>query len=145
MKASTLFQRVIAEDAPVVPSVQVEIAPGELIDRITVLEIEVDRVADPTMRHDLRSELDRLRAARDAAIPSTPALDRLAAEMKQINARLRDIRNRIREHEANREFGPAFIALARALPRADDRRAAIRDRINALLGARIREPKSYSA
>jgi hypothetical protein len=65
--------------------------------------------------------------------------------MKQINARLRDIRNRTREHEANREFGPAFIALARALPRADDRRAAIRDRINALLGARIREPKSYSA
>jgi len=143
MKSSTLFQRIVAADAPVVESVRVDISPGALIDRLTALEVEVELAADATAGRDAREELDRLRAARDAAMADNPALDRLTAEMKQINGRLHDIRRRLRAHEADSDFGPDFIALARAVQRAGDRRAAIRDRINALLCARVREARSY--
>jgi len=67
----------------------------------------------------------------------------MIAELKQINARLWDIEDGIRVHEKNGDFSAPFIALARAVYRANDRRAAIKRRINEYLGAAIREEKSY--
>lgn len=144
MKSNTLFQRIVASDAPRVEAVPVEISPGALIDRLTLLEVEAETAGDPALKRGVMDELERLRAARDAVLPDCPALDRLVAEMLQINGRVCDIRRRLRAHEADQNFGPDFIALARALQRAGDRRAAIRERINALLGARVREARRYA-
>ncbi|MGE0746199.1 MAG: hypothetical protein AB7K86_13165 [Rhodospirillales bacterium] len=144
MKSNSLFRRIVASDAPRVEAVPVEISPGALIDRITLLEVEVSFGRDPALMREATDELERLHAAREKALPDCPALDRLVAEMKQINARACDIGRRLRAYEAEQDFGPDFIALARAVQRASDRRAAIRERINALLGARVREARSYA-
>ncbi len=127
-----------------IASVPVEVSPGELIDKITILEIKTERIADPEKLENVRYELEKLAAVRDRALPDTAELGRLTGELKAANARLWDIEDEIRDHERLGSFGAAFIGLARAVYRTNDGRAAIKARINGLLGARIREEKSYA-
>jgi hypothetical protein len=126
--------------------IAVPISPGELIDKITILEIKRVRIADAAKRVNVTRELALLTSARDAAIAApSQALDMLADALRTINGRLWDIEDAIRRHERARDFGPGFIALARAVYQANDRRAAIKRQINDLLGAAIVEEKSYAA
>ena len=128
-----------------VSSVQVAISPGELIDRITILEIKADRIAAPDKRANVRHELDALRATRAASIPDSDALDRLAIDLRAVNTRLWDVEDELRACERQSRFDDRFVALARAVYRNNDRRAALKAEINALLGSAITEEKSYAA
>jgi hypothetical protein len=126
------------------PSVRVEIAPGELLDKITILEIKSERIEDPAKRANVARELAILMACRDRALPATAELAALTEELKTVNQELWGIEDEIRACEARQDFGAGFIALARAVYRTNDRRARIKRRINGLLGSAIMEEKSYT-
>lgn len=125
-------------------AINVEVAPGELIDKITILEIKTERIADAAKVANVRIELETLEAARNAAIPSSPELDRLTGELKVINEALWDIEDNIRDCERAKDFGDKFIELARSVYRSNDKRAALKRDVNELLGSRLIEEKSYS-
>ena len=126
-------------------AVSVEISPGELIDKITILEIKLERIKDAAKLGNIRTEWETLTAARDGALAKSAELDRLTAELKGINIRLWEIEDRIRDCERAKDFGETFVELARGVYRNNDRRAHIKRAINALLGSRLIEEKSYAA
>ncbi|MEL6477331.1 MAG: DUF6165 family protein [Pseudomonadota bacterium] len=123
--------------------VTVEIAPGELIDKITILEIKSERIADAGKLANVRLELQVLAETRDAALPVSDALTRLTADLKRVNETLWQIEDDIRDCERAGDFGPRFIQLARDVYITNDRRAALKRDINVLLGSRLVEEKSY--
>ena len=122
-------------------SVTIEIAPGELIDKITILEIKSERIADPAKLANVRVELETL-TARRTALPTSDELDGLGAELKVVNERLWVIEDEIRDCERASDFGPRFVELARAVYRTNDIRADLKRQINTLLGSRLVEEKS---
>lgn len=126
-------------------AITVEISPGELIDKITILEIKIERIKDAAKLGNVRTEWETLTAARDGALAKSAELDRLMAELKEINVRLWEIEDRIRDCERAKDFGETFVELARGVYRNNDRRAHIKRAINALLGSRLIEEKSYAA
>ncbi len=123
----------------------VEIAPGELIDKITILEIKSERIADAGKLKNVRVELQVLEAARDAAMAASAELADLTAQLKQVNEALWEIEDAIRDCERGQDFGPKFIELARSVYHSNDRRAALKRQINELLGSKLIEEKSYAA
>ncbi|MDH3597460.1 MAG: DUF6165 family protein [Rhodospirillales bacterium] len=125
-------------------TVTVEIAPGELVDKITILEIKCARIGDPAKLANVEHELAILAAARDRTLPDSEALAGLTRELKTANEALWDIEDRIRACEARGDFAAGFVALAREVYRTNDRRAAIKRRVDDLLGSAIREEKSYA-
>lgn len=125
-------------------SLMIEVGAGELIDKITILAIKSERMSDPAKLANVRHELDVLSRVRDAQLPSSPQLDRLEAELKQVNAALWVIEDDIRACEAEKDFGPRFVELARSVYIQNDRRAALKKAINAQCGSRIVEEKSYT-
>jgi len=126
-------------------SVSIEIAPGELIDKITILEIKLDRIKDADKLANVRIEHDTLVQSRDAVIEAVPELDRLSAELKAANEALWEIEDDIRDCERDKEFGDAFVQLARSVYISNDKRAALKREINELLGSNLIEEKSYAA
>jgi len=124
-------------------AVTVEVAPGELIDKITILQIKAEFITDPDKLRNVRAELAALINARDEALPSSPKLSVLTAELRSINEALWAIEDSIRQCEWNQDFGPRFVELARSVYHENDRRAALKRRINELLGSRLIEEKSY--
>ena len=124
--------------------VLVEIAPGELIDKITILRIKDERIADAAKRANVRAELDTLEAARRAALPDDPEIDRLEAGLKAVNEALWEIEDAIRDCEREGDFGPRFVELARSVYRTNDRRAELKRAVNLHLGSRLVEEKSYT-
>ena len=125
-------------------TITVEIAPGELIDKITILEIKSERMTDPAKLDNVRIELATLAKARDAAIPSSAELANLTGQLKGINEQLWDIEDDIRDCERAKDFGDKFVELARSVYKSNDRRAALKRDINMLLGSHLVEEKSYS-
>jgi post-segregation antitoxin (ccd killing protein) len=123
----------------------VEIAPGELMDKLTILEIKSERIGDPAKLVNVGFERDTLAAARDRAIAASPELAALTAELKRLNETLWEIEDHIRECERRQDFGPDFIALARSVYHSNDRRANVKRQINELLGSKLIEEKSYAA
>jgi hypothetical protein len=123
----------------------VEIASGELIDKITILQIKSERIVAADKLRNVRVELEVLAAARDAAMPATAELADLTAQLKQINEALWDIEDAIRDCEREQDFGPEFIKLARSVYHSNDRRAALKRQVNELLGSKLVEEKSYAA
>ena len=123
---------------------EVEVSAGELVDKITILEIKAERIADPDRLANVHRELRSLTAARREAIESSAELDELTAELRRVNERLWEIEDDIRDCERKRKFGERFIELARAVYRTNDRRAAAKHRINELLGSELVEEKDYA-
>jgi hypothetical protein len=119
--------------------ITVEIAPGELIDKITILEIKGERITDAAKRHHVGTELALLVAARDCTVPGSAELTRFETGLKDVNEALWQSEDEIRLGERDEDFGPRFIALARSVYRANDRRAALKRQINELLGSRLME------
>jgi hypothetical protein len=126
------------------PSVAIETAPGELIDKITILEIKVERIGDPEKVRNVRTELDTLRTARDRTNLLSDDLSSLTGKLRSVNEALWEIEDGIRGCERAANFGPKFVELARSVYRDNDRRAAIKERINVLLGSKIIEEQSYA-
>jgi len=126
-----------------VSSVKVDIAPAELIDKITILSIKSERIDDVEKRKNVQSELDILTATRDQVLQPSASLNELTLKLKDVNERLWVIEDDIRNCEATEEFGSQFIELARAVYRQNDERARLKREINNLLGSNIIEEKSY--
>jgi hypothetical protein len=121
----------------------VPVSPGELLDRITILRIKSERIADPLKLVNVRHELALLEQTwRSAPIVGAGIAAEVAA-LQRVNSELWDIEDRIREHEAQRRFDADFIALARSVYLRNDERAAIKKRINVALNATLVEEKSY--
>lgn len=126
-----------------VKSVTIDSAPADLLDRITVLEIKSERLNADQQLRNVRTELASLRAARDRWIPAAPELDRLTADLRQVNETLWDLEEAVRRCEAANDFGAPFVQSARSIIHANDRRAALKQAINRLLGASFQEEKSF--
>ena len=124
---------------------EVPIGPGELIDKITILEIKAAQLSSAEKLANVRAELTALVAARDAAIDASPDLARLTEALKSVNATLWQVEDQIRDCERAGDFGPRFVDLARSVYRTNDERAALKRQINNLLEADIVEEKSYAA
>ena len=124
-------------------TVKVDVAPGELIDKITILLIKSERMDDPHKIANVQLELDILQAIHESSIPGSPALDGLTAKLKRVNEALWEIEDDIRACEAKRDFGDTFVQLARSVYRTNDERAQLKRDINVLLGSQILEEKSY--
>lgn len=125
-------------------SLMIEVGAGELIDKITILEIKSERMTDPAKLANVRHELNVLSDVRVVRLVSSPELEQLEAELKTVNAALWVIEDEIRACEAEKDFGPRFIELARSVYIQNDRRAAIKKSINELCGSSIIEEKSYT-
>ena len=123
--------------------VLVPLSPGELLDKITILRIKVARIQEAAKLANVKLELSLLEQIwKDSgALAHDVALDERALE--NVNERLWDIEDRIRDKEARQTFDREFIELARAVYICNDERAAIKKRINVQLGSRIVEEKSY--
>lgn len=124
--------------------IKVEVPYGEVIDKITILEIKRARILDPTKLANVLTELATLNAAVAAAAPSTSEVDALRQQLYTINAELWDIEDEIRILEQRKDFGGRFIELARAVYLTNDRRATVKKQINLAVGSRLVEEKSYA-
>jgi hypothetical protein len=124
-------------------TILVETAPGELIDKITILELKRQHVRDAEKLANVEYELRVLTTTLHKAVVGSPQLDRLTAELKAVNARLWQIEDDIRDCESRQDFGARFIQLARAVYHENDRRVALKRQINVSLGSAIVEEKLY--
>jgi len=123
--------------------IKAEISPGELIDKITILEIKAERITDAEKLPSVRLALSVLEDTRNAEIPASASLSELCDELKAVNERLWDIEDDIRDCERDQDFGEKFIELARSVYRTNDVRAALKRQIDELLGSELVEQKSY--
>ena len=125
-------------------TVPIEIAPGELIDKITILQIKSERASGAEKLRNIRTELDALVRARDRCLPGSAALNDLTAELKAVNEALWQVEDDLRLCEQAGDFGPRFVELARSVYQRNDHRAVLKRQINQLMGSRFFEEKSYS-
>ena len=123
--------------------VTIAVPPGELIDKISILEIKSERIGDPTKLANVRHQLALLEESRDQALPASDRLSGLARDLKAVNATLWDIEDDIRACEAAKDFGERFVELARSVYRTNDRRAALKKEIDELFGSAVTDEKSY--
>jgi hypothetical protein len=126
-------------------NIMVETAPGEVIDKITILEIKLEKIRDEAKLANITREHAILTQALHKQVAASDELTRLTAALKEVNAELWRIEDDIREHERAQNFDAQFIALARAVYRTNDKRAVIKRQINEMLRSAIIEEKSYTA
>ncbi|PXA85956.1 hypothetical protein DMC25_12715 [Caulobacter sp. D4A] len=124
-------------------SILAPISAGELVDKITILRVKAERIGDAAKEANVRKELALLEGIAAEKLTPSAELDRLTAELTDINAALWDIEDGKRACERRQEFGPEFVQLARRVYMDNDKRAAVKRQINALTGSDIVEEKSY--
>lgn len=124
-------------------NIQVPVSPGEVLDKITILEIKSERMSDPEKLANVRLELELLRDSWTAAISEDEVIRGLHAELKAVNETLWEIEDDIRNKERAKEFDQDFIKLARAVYVTNDRRSEVKKKLNLHLGSEIVEEKSY--
>ncbi len=127
-----------------IPSIKIDAAPGELIDKITILEIKAELINDAMKCANVTYELATLTNALNLAVETSEQISDLSTRLKAVNERLWETEDSIRACENRQDFEPVFIDLARSVYRLDDVRADIKRSINMLLGARIIEEKAYT-
>ena len=125
-------------------SITIEVAPGELVDKLTILDIKLARLTDAAQRRNVEIERGILSAA-CTTLNGIDAVSHLRAELRAVNETLWSIEDDIRACERRSDFGPAFVALARAVYKTNDARAFLKRAINVALGSRLIEEKSYAA
>jgi hypothetical protein len=126
-------------------TVMAPVSWGELIDKITILEIKSRKLGDPAKLANVLKEFMLLSDVRDREFAGNAALTELTRRLSAVNERLWQIEDDIRECERRRDFGDRFVDLARAVYVTNDERAALKRRINELLGSALVEEKSYAA
>jgi hypothetical protein len=120
-----------------------EISAGELIDKITILEIKKVKITDEGKLVEINKELLSLNLILEKSIPDLSKIDKVKSDLKDINLKLWDIENGKRECEKNNDFKEKFISLARNVYKFNDDRAKAKIAINKILGSNIKEVKSY--
>lgn len=124
-------------------TISIPISHGELIDKITILEIKAERIGDAGKRANVRTELDLLNATWSADAASCTDIGPERARLRAVNEALWEIEDRIRVKEKAKAFDAEFIELARTVYVTNDERAAIKRAINDKLGSTLVEEKSY--
>jgi len=120
-----------------------EISAGELVDKITILEIKQVKISNKDKLDDINKELSSLNKTMKKFIPNQDKISKLVNELKDVNLKLWDIEDGKRIAEKNNNFGKEFIELARNVYKFNDKRAKIKLAINIALGSNIKEVKSY--
>ena len=120
-----------------------EISAGELIDKITILEIKKNKILNKDKLNDIEKELFSLNKTMEKSIPQQNKIKDLSNQLKKINLKLWDIEDGKRAAEKENNFGDKFIELARNVYKFNDERAKIKLAINNALGSNIKEVKSY--
>jgi prefoldin subunit 5 len=123
--------------------IQVPVSPGEVLDKITILEIKSERIDDSKKVANVRRELELLDATWRQFVEQDETVNRIHAELKTINGALWEIEDDIRDKERAREFDERFIELARSVYVTNDQRANAKKELNIYLGSEIVEEKSY--
>nr|WP_197974406.1 DUF6165 family protein [Stenotrophomonas sp. CFBP 13724] len=116
---------------------------GELIDKITILEIKAERIDDAAKLANVRTELDGLLPLYATQRSNQPALEALKQQLKVINERMWDIQDQLRDKEAAQVFDDAFVQLARGVYRTNGERVQVKNEINRLAGSALVEEKQY--
>ena len=122
-----------------------EISAGELMDKITILEIKKMKIPDPAKQIIIQKELNSLQATYSKCISPSKELDEQIAKLKAINLKLWDIEEGKRECERQKDFSDTFVQLARSVYIENDNRAKIKAEINRITHSNIEEVKSYKA
>ncbi len=125
--------------------VTAEISIGELIDKITILQLKSKLMTDKEKLKNVMIELNTLCATRDACIPQCKELDELTQQLYDANQRLWNIEDACRNKERTKQFDDEFIQITRSVYVNNDERCAIKRKINNILGSRLIEEKSYAA
>lgn len=125
-------------------SVKADVALGELIDKITILELKDERIADAGKRKNVRYELAKLTALLEQSCEVNATINECRAKLKDVNAEIWDLEDSIRDHERRKDFGASFVEVARRVYKTNDRRAALKREINLIGGSTIIEEKSYA-
>jgi peptidoglycan hydrolase CwlO-like protein len=125
-------------------SIKIELSVGELLDKISILQIKAERIVDPSKLENINKELDVLMSLWKDSAYSNNNLESETNELKAINEELWAIEDKIRDKERNRVFDKGFIELARAVYITNDKRADIKRIINSKTGSELIEEKSYS-
>jgi len=120
-----------------------EISAGELLDKISILEIKLDYIKDKEKLVEINKELKSLEETKKSNIEINENLQKLINQLKEVNLKLWDIEEGKRKCEKNADFGKDFIQLSRSVYINNDKRAKIKSDINRLLGSNIKEVKSY--
>jgi len=121
----------------------VQVSAGELLDKLTILEIKASHISDAVKLKSINHELEVVSQTWQNAKPSDIDISSEMAELKKINQRLWNIEDDIRAKEATKQFDAAFIEIARSVYVTNDQRAKIKHKLNMKLGSDIVEEKSY--
>jgi len=126
-----------------VQTILTPVSIGELIDKITILEIKAERIADAAKLDNVRTELDGLWPLWLQQQAARPELAALKQQLKAINERMWDIQDQLRAKETAQDFGDGFIALARGVYGTNGERVAVKNEINRVAGSALVEEKQY--
>lgn len=121
----------------------IPVSPGELLDKLTILDIKLERIGDADKLANVRREHELLSRVWASSGLASEEIDGLRGQLLDVNKALWDIEDDIREQERVKDFGERFVELARSVYFRNDERAAIKKRINQALGSQIVEEKSY--
>ena len=126
-------------------TISIPISPGELLDKLTILEIKLERIKDKEKLTNVSYEYDSLKTIVQRDISQSSKLKTLYQELKLINEKLWDIEDDIRDCERDQDFSDTFVQLARSVYITNDKRASLKKDINIYLGSQLVEEKSYQA
>ena len=124
-------------------SIKIDISYGELLDKITILEIKSERITEPNKLDNVTTELRVLNDTWSGAEIASNKVEEERRQLKAINQQLWDIEDAIRRLEAEKSFNSEFVMLAREVYKTNDKRAAVKKTINEKLGSALVEEKSY--
>ena len=120
-----------------------EISAGELLDKISILEIKLEKIEDKNNREEIKKEYKILKEIQNSSIKFDDKIKELFNSIKVINIRLWNVEDELRVCEKNKDFGKNFIGLAREVYFNNDKRSKIKSEINKRLGSNIKEVKQY--
>ena len=120
-----------------------EISVGELLDKISILEIKLEKIKDKASLEEINKEYKILKEVQSSSIEVTEKLKILFQEIKEVNLNLWNVEDKLRICEKNKDFGQNFIKLARDVYLNNDKRSKIKSKINEVLGSNIKEIKQY--
>ena len=121
-----------------------EISAGELLDKLSILEIKLNKIKNPALLQEIKKEYNAINEAKNKNINSSNEINVLYADLKKINEQLWEIEDKIRLCEKNSDFKDKFIQLARDVYLKNDKRSKIKLEINKILGSNIQEVKQYT-
>ena len=120
-----------------------EISPGELLDKISILEIKLEKIKDKNSQEKIKIEYKILKKIQNSSIEMSDKIKDLYRSVSDVNIKLWDIEDKLRIYEQNKDFGKNFIELARGVYFNNDKRAKLKNETNEILKSDIREIKQY--